>query len=67
MYDSQSRTYRLPVIYVFGKKSIEVDDCVRQLLQILNLDPQQQPTSSVGEGRKNVVFRHDVGYAHGAG
>ncbi|KIK64153.1 hypothetical protein GYMLUDRAFT_57148 [Collybiopsis luxurians FD-317 M1] len=54
-----SQTYRLPVIYVFGKKSIDVEDCVTRLLDTF--------ASSGSDRRKHVVFRHDVAYTHQAG
>ena len=49
------RTYRMPVIYVFGKKEVDVVDAVDQLVQALK---------TAGELPERVVFRHDVAYTH---
>ena len=48
------RTYRLPVIYVFGKKEIDVDDCVAQFVAQCRVEDLKKP----------VILRHDVGYSH---
>ncbi|KAF8876050.1 putative diphthamide synthesis protein-domain-containing protein [Infundibulicybe gibba] len=50
-----SRTARLPVLYVFGKRDINIDDCVAQVCAL----PALQDT-------KTVRLRHDVMYAHQA-
>ncbi|KAJ7119648.1 putative diphthamide synthesis protein-domain-containing protein [Mycena epipterygia] len=47
-----SQTSRLPVIYVFGKKPIDVDDCSQRL-------------AGVFEGT-SALLRYDVAYAHQA-
>ncbi|KAI5891539.1 diphthamide biosynthesis protein [Schizophyllum commune H4-8] len=47
-----SQTYRLPVIYVFGKKQIDVDDCVAKFVAQCRVEDLKRP----------VVLRHDVGY-----
>jgi diphthamide biosynthesis protein 2 len=52
------RTYRMPVLYVFGKKPADVQDAVDQLFNSLK---------SSGELPKRVVFRHYVAYKHVAG
>ncbi|KAF8500350.1 diphthamide biosynthesis protein [Russula emetica] len=52
-----SKTYRLPVIYVFGKKPIDVTDATQKLFDSF-------ASSSVSE--KSVVLRHDVAYTHEA-
>ncbi|KAK7039454.1 2-(3-amino-3-carboxypropyl)histidine synthase subunit 2 [Favolaschia claudopus] len=49
-YACMSQTSRLPVIYVFGKKAIDVDDCSRRIAEIF-------------EGT-SVILRYDVAYAH---
>ncbi|KAK0234573.1 putative diphthamide synthesis protein-domain-containing protein [Armillaria nabsnona] len=48
-----SQTYRLPVIYVFGKKPIDLDDCIEKLA---NMVSQSQD--------RVFVIRHDVAYTH---
>ena len=48
----------MPVIYVFGKKEVDVDDAADQLLQVLK---------TAGELPERVIFRHDVAYTHLAG
>ncbi|KAI0315496.1 putative diphthamide synthesis protein-domain-containing protein [Amylostereum chailletii] len=50
-----SKTYRLPVIYVFGKKPIDVDDCVKTLTESVRT---AEHTS------KHAILRHDVAYTH---
>ncbi|KAI0271164.1 putative diphthamide synthesis protein-domain-containing protein [Russula aff. rugulosa BPL654] len=52
-----SKTYRLPVIYVFGKKPIDVADAAQKLFDSF-------ASSSVSA--KSVVLRHDVAYTHEA-
>ena len=52
------RTYRLPVIYVFGKKPIDVADAAQKLFDSF---------ASSGVSAKSVVLRHDVAYTHEAG
>ncbi|EPQ53261.1 diphthamide biosynthesis protein [Gloeophyllum trabeum ATCC 11539] len=52
-----SKTYRMPVIYVFGKKTLDVEDCVSKLAECIS--SKDQP--------KRVVLRHDVAYSHVAG
>ncbi|KAJ7605240.1 putative diphthamide synthesis protein-domain-containing protein [Mycena polygramma] len=47
-----SQTSRLPVIYVFGKKPVDAEDCSRQL-------------AGVFEGT-SALLRYDVAYAHQA-
>ena len=51
---SYCRTYRLPVIYVFGKKEIDVDDCVAKFVAQRRAEDLKTP----------VILRHDVGYTH---
>lgn len=50
------------MVYVFGKKRIDVEDCVSQFVQSLR---------SSGDGeyehRKVVLVKCDVGYSHQAG
>ncbi|KAJ3519511.1 hypothetical protein NM688_g9292 [Phlebia brevispora] len=50
-----SQTSRLPVIYVFGKKPIDVSDCVEHLLQ---------STQSTQADMTLVTLRTNVAYAH---
>ena len=45
----------MPVIYVFGKKEVDVDDAADLLVQALKAG---------GELPERVVFRHDVAYTH---
>ncbi|KAI0248536.1 diphthamide biosynthesis protein [Lactifluus subvellereus] len=53
-----SKNYRLPVIYVFGKKPIDLADAAQKLLESY---------TSSGISAKTVVLRHDVAYTHAAG
>ena len=52
------RTSRLPVIYVFGKKDLDIEDCAEKLLSNL-----QNPS----EETQSILLRMDVAYAHRAG
>ncbi|KAJ7764908.1 putative diphthamide synthesis protein-domain-containing protein [Mycena metata] len=47
-----SQTSRLPVIYVFGKKPIDVDDCAERLAEVFK--------------GSSALLRYDVAYAHQA-
>ncbi|KAI9439278.1 diphthamide biosynthesis protein [Lactarius indigo] len=49
-----SKTYRLPVIYVFGKKPVDVKDAAKLLLE------------SWTSFAKVAVLKHDVAYTHQA-
>ncbi|TRM66754.1 putative diphthamide synthesis protein-domain-containing protein [Schizophyllum amplum] len=49
-----SQTYRLPVVYVFGKRNIDVDDCVSRLVAQCRTTDFQRP----------ILLRHDVAYTH---
>ena len=49
------RTYRLPVIYVFGKKPVDVKDAAEKLLE------------SCTSHEKVAALKHDVAYTHEAG
>lgn len=55
---SQCRTSRLPVIYVFGKDAIDVDDCVAKLGEALR---SSESTPS------RILLKSDVRYAYVAG
>lgn len=57
-----SQPSRLPVVYVFGKKPIDVDDCVDQLGQCLTTQLQQDTISNNNNG-PTVLLRYDVGYS----
>jgi len=52
------RNYRLPVIYVFGKKPVDVTNVAQKL---------RESYVSSNIPAKSVVFRHDVAYTHEAG
>ncbi|KAI6011824.1 putative diphthamide synthesis protein-domain-containing protein [Pisolithus marmoratus] len=53
-----SQTSRLPVIYVFGRKPIDVDSCVKQVVDVI---------VSNDESVSSVLIRHDVAYSYRAG
>ncbi|KIY44642.1 diphthamide biosynthesis protein [Fistulina hepatica ATCC 64428] len=57
-YACMSRTYRLPVIYVFGRKHIDVDHCVESLVEM---------RKSLSLTCKHTVLLHEVGYWNNAG
>ncbi|KAI0052230.1 diphthamide biosynthesis protein [Auriscalpium vulgare] len=51
-----SQTYRLPVIYVFGKKPVnDLDDLAHKLVASL---------TATGVNARSVVLRHDIAYTH---
>ena len=50
---------RLPVIYVFGKKSLQAETCVFELVSALNAE-SLEPTTT-------ILLKHDVAYTHQAG
>ncbi|KAH9161619.1 diphthamide biosynthesis protein [Lactarius sanguifluus] len=52
-----SKTYRLPVIYVFGKKPVDVKDAAESLLE---------SWTSSNPSAKVAVLKHDVAYTHEA-
>ncbi|KAF7789170.1 hypothetical protein EIP86_000107 [Pleurotus ostreatoroseus] len=53
-----SQTSRLPVIYVFGKKPVDVSDCVKGLLA--SMKATEVDTES-------IILKTDVAYSHAAG
>jgi diphthamide biosynthesis protein 2 len=52
------RTYRLPVIYVFGKRPIDVADVAQKLFDSF---------VSSNVSAKSVILMHEVAYTHEAG
>ncbi|EIM84817.1 diphthamide biosynthesis protein [Stereum hirsutum FP-91666 SS1] len=56
-----SKTYRIPVLYVFGKKKIDVQDCAHKLVESL-----RSSCSSSDIGPSSIILRHDVAYTHAA-
>lgn len=52
------RPSRLPVIYVFGRKPIEVESCVNHVLDLV-ISKDTRPLS--------VIIRHDVAYSYQLG
>ncbi|KAH0835596.1 putative diphthamide synthesis protein [Lanmaoa asiatica] len=57
-----SKTSRLPVVYVFGRKPIDVEDCVQELCRILTSVPDAGDMAT-----KSALVRHDVGYTYRVG
>ncbi|THU77607.1 diphthamide biosynthesis protein [Dendrothele bispora CBS 962.96] len=58
-YACMSQSPRIPVIYVFGKKPIDIEDCVSKFKEtLLGLERSEE--------QRPVVLRHDVGYNHQA-
>ncbi|CAE7228598.1 unnamed protein product [Rhizoctonia solani] len=55
-----SPTSRLPVIYVFGKRPIDIQDCVNQLSLFVR-------TQLAGTGPKSLIIKSDVSYAYSVG
>ncbi|KAF9530121.1 diphthamide biosynthesis protein [Crepidotus variabilis] len=54
-----SQTSRLPVIYVFQKKPLEVGDCVDNLRKVFE-------EQNMGSSCTHAILRYDVVYAHQA-
>ncbi|EJU04151.1 diphthamide biosynthesis protein [Dacryopinax primogenitus] len=52
-----SPTARLPVIYVFGKRNIDIDHCVHSLLVSAGSSFDNNPSRS-------IIVRYDVSYAY---
>ncbi|KAI9463842.1 hypothetical protein HD554DRAFT_2123146 [Boletus coccyginus] len=53
---------RLLVVYIFGRKPIDVEDCVQELSNILAGVPDAGEMET-----KSMLVRHDVGYTYRAG
>ncbi|ESK91334.1 diphthamide biosynthesis [Moniliophthora roreri MCA 2997] len=60
-YACMSQTYRLPVFYVFGKKNLDIDDCVARLVDAFSASSEESSPQA-----KTIVLRHDVVYTHKA-
>ncbi|CAE6512824.1 unnamed protein product [Rhizoctonia solani] len=56
-----SPTSRLPVIYVFGKRPIDMQDCVNQLSLVV------RPQLADASPRKSLILKSDVSYAYSTG
>ncbi|KEP54560.1 diphthamide biosynthesis protein [Rhizoctonia solani 123E] len=56
-----SPTSRLPVIYVFGKRPIDMQDCVNQLSLVV------RPHLTDANPRKSLILKSDVSYAYSTG
>ncbi|KAI0084566.1 diphthamide biosynthesis protein [Irpex rosettiformis] len=50
-----SQTSRLPVVYVFGRRSIDIDDCIAQFSDIIKAADHQS---------RKILLRTDVRYSH---
>ncbi|KAF9240828.1 putative diphthamide synthesis protein-domain-containing protein [Melanogaster broomeanus] len=60
-----SKTSRLPVVYVFGRKPIDVQDCIGELTRLIaNI---ADVTDSSETTKKSFLIRHDVAYTYQAG
>ena len=59
----EGRTSRLPVIYVFGKKTVDVDLCVKLLIEAFNVDI----TDDNNVQKNAILLKHDVVFTHQAG
>ncbi|PPQ91528.1 hypothetical protein CVT25_008796 [Psilocybe cyanescens] len=55
-----TQTSRLPAIYVFGQKQIDVERCVTEFMRVFKLD---DPGT---EQERTVLLRHDVAFTHKA-
>ncbi|KAF8345163.1 putative diphthamide synthesis protein-domain-containing protein [Amanita rubescens] len=59
-YACMSQTSRLPVVYVFGKKKIDINHCAETLVDALNsqVPCDEQRTDSP------ILLQHDVAFTH---
>ena len=57
---NSSRTFRLPVTYVFGKKTLDIDRDVEALASEFESNSQKDSTTA-------ALLCHDVGYIYHAG
>jgi diphthamide synthase subunit DPH2 len=57
---SLPRTSRLPVIYVFGHRDLDLESCVSKLSAYLDSD-------EVYKNAQCITIKHDVVYSHLAG
>ncbi len=57
------RTSRLPVIYVFGKRKLDIDHCAETLMDELNSQVPCDEERADGP----ILLRHDVAFTHLAG
>ncbi|KXN92635.1 Diphthamide biosynthesis protein 2 [Leucoagaricus sp. SymC.cos] len=55
-----SLTSRLPVIYVFGRKTVNIELCVLELAKAYKSRNSEYPS-------RMALFKHEVGYTHLAG
>ncbi|OJA17380.1 hypothetical protein AZE42_10969 [Rhizopogon vesiculosus] len=58
-----SQPSRLPVVYIFGNKPIDVTDCIDQLGKCLTTKFQQD-TNTDNDNRPTFLLRYDVGYSY---
>ncbi|KAF8630567.1 hypothetical protein AX17_005379 [Amanita inopinata Kibby_2008] len=61
-YACMSQTSRLPVIYVFGKKKVDIGHCVDELVQTLRSITPPETREINGP----ILLRHDVAFTHPA-
>ena len=61
-----TRTSRLPVIYVFGRKEIDVDKCITEFMNVFDQDHPVQDENAE-QPKTTLLLRHDVAYTHAAG
>ncbi|KAF8152245.1 putative diphthamide synthesis protein-domain-containing protein [Crassisporium funariophilum] len=61
-----SQTSRLPVIYVFGKKYVDVDICVLKLAESFDHDNAEVNGDHEGGHRRAILLKHDVVFTHQA-
>ncbi|TFK25842.1 diphthamide biosynthesis protein [Coprinopsis marcescibilis] len=57
-YACLSKTSRLPVIYVFGKKPIDAEDCAQKLVQKI-----EETSDKDSPEPRHVLLVHDPGYS----
>ncbi|KAH9475326.1 2-(3-amino-3-carboxypropyl)histidine synthase subunit 2 [Psilocybe cubensis] len=58
-----TQTSRLPAIYVFGQKQIDVERCVAELMRVFNRDESERENTTE---KRAVLLKHDVTFAHKA-
>ncbi|PPQ67619.1 hypothetical protein CVT26_006829 [Gymnopilus dilepis] len=64
-YACMTLTSRLPVIYVFGRKEIDVDKCITEFMNVFDQDHPVQDENAE-QPKTTLLLRHDVAYTHAA-
>ncbi|KDR72825.1 hypothetical protein GALMADRAFT_73379 [Galerina marginata CBS 339.88] len=61
-----TQTSRLPVVYIFGRKDINVEKCATGFITAFERDNLEEPQLEGERAKKAVLLRHDVAFSHKA-